>query len=92
MKGTTKDQNLFSEVKPGLASLNFTVAELCNVTNDEPSSMFGTNCGFVGIFNRGYPTSDNNKKPSPPQLNMYIKSTTCFGFIKPLSSASFNKT
>jgi hypothetical protein len=35
---------------------------------------------------------NNHKKPSPPQLNIYIKSTICFGFIKPLSSVSFNKT
>jgi hypothetical protein len=46
---------------------------------------------YISASLGGY-RANNHKKQSPPQLNIYIKSTTCFGFIKPLSSASFNKT
>jgi hypothetical protein len=55
---TTTGADLFSEFKQGLASLNLTITKLCNITTYGAPNMFGRNHGFVGTFNKVYPTND----------------------------------
>lgn len=56
-KGTT-GASLIAEFKQGLASLNVAATELSNITPDEAPNTVRTNHGFVGVFNKEYPTYD----------------------------------
>jgi hypothetical protein len=64
---------------------------LCSAYSTENINLWTFLHIYISASLGGYRTI-NHENRLHHNLNIYIKSTTCLSFIKPLSSASFNKT